>query len=65
MGYACTGLVWICPVVGLIDEAVTFGERGHEIARSLPADHYLYFKSLAGVGYASASMGDGKRAIEG
>ena len=64
VGYACTWLAWTCPLLGLLDEAVKFGERGHEIARSLPADHYLYFKSLGGIGFARSWMGDGKRAIE-
>ena len=64
VGYACTWLAWTCAQLGLLDEAVKFGERGHEIAKSLPADHYLYFKSLGGIGFASSFMGDGKRAIE-
>jgi tetratricopeptide (TPR) repeat protein len=57
-------LAWTCPFLGLLDEAVKFGERGHEIARSLSAGHYLYFKSMAGIGFARSWMGDGKRAIE-
>jgi len=64
VGYACTWLAWTCPSLGLLDEAVNFGERGYEIAKSLPADHYLYFKSLGGIGFARSWMGDGKRAIE-
>jgi len=64
VGYACTWLAWTCSLSGLLNEAVKFGERGHEIARSLPSDHYLYFKSLAGIGFARSWMGDGNRAIE-
>jgi class 3 adenylate cyclase/tetratricopeptide (TPR) repeat protein len=64
VGYACTWLAWTCPFLGLLDEALKFGERGHEIAKSLPDDHYLYFKSLAGIGFARCFMGDGKRAIK-
>ncbi len=64
VGYACMWLAWTCSFLGLLDEAVKFGERGHEIARSLPSDHYLYFKSLGGIGFARSWMGDGKRAIE-
>ena len=63
-GYACTWLAWTCALLGLLDKAVEFGERGHEIARSLPTDHYLYFKSLGGIGCARGWMGDGKRAIK-
>ena len=64
VGYACTWLAWTCPFLGLLDEAVKFGERAHEIAMSLPADHYLYFKSLGGIGLARTCMGDGIGAIE-
>jgi class 3 adenylate cyclase/tetratricopeptide (TPR) repeat protein len=64
VGYACAWLAWTCPDLGFLDEAVRFGKRGHEIARSLPTDHYLYFKSLGGIGYARSSMGDGKRGIQ-
>jgi tetratricopeptide (TPR) repeat protein len=64
VGYACTWLAWTCSGLGPLDEAVKFGERGHEIAKSLPSDHYLYFKSLGGIGFARSFMGDGKRAIE-
>ena len=65
VGYACMWLAWTCSVLGLLDEAVKFGERGHEIAKSIPGDHYLYFKSLGGIGFARSFMGDGKGAIEG
>ncbi|MBU4426475.1 MAG: AAA family ATPase, partial [Proteobacteria bacterium] len=65
VGYACMWLAWTCSVLGLLNEAVKFGERGHEIAKSIPGEHYLYFKSLGGIGFACSFMGDGKRAIEG
>ena len=64
VGYACTWLAWTCAHLGLLEKALEFAKRGHEIARSLPADHYLYFKSLGGIGFARSFMGDGKRAIE-
>ena len=64
VGYACMWLSWTCSLLGLPDEALKFGERGHEIAKSLPDDHYLYFKSLGGMGFARSFMGDGKRGIK-
>jgi class 3 adenylate cyclase/tetratricopeptide (TPR) repeat protein len=64
VGYACMWLAWGCPELGLLDEALKFGERAHEIAGSLPTDHYLYFKSLGGIGFAHSCMGDGQKAIE-
>jgi len=64
VGYACAWRAWTCSNLGLLDEAVKFGERGHEIAKSLPTDQYIYFKSLGGIGFARGFIGNGKRAIE-
>ena len=64
VGYACMWLAWTCARLGLLEKALEFGKRGHEIARSLRTDHYLYFKSLGGVGFAHFFMGDGKGTIE-
>jgi len=64
IGYACTWLSWTAPEIGRIDEAISFGERAQEIARNIPSDQYLYFKSLAGIGFACSFKGDRKRARE-
>jgi class 3 adenylate cyclase/tetratricopeptide (TPR) repeat protein len=64
IGYACTWLSWTCADLGLLDEAVTFGERAQEISRSLESDQYLYFKSLGGLGYAYHHRGEMKKALE-
>jgi len=64
IGYACTWLAWTCSELGLLDEAISFGERSQEIARLIPSDQYLYFKSLGGIGYACFQKGDRKRALE-
>jgi class 3 adenylate cyclase/tetratricopeptide (TPR) repeat protein len=64
IGYACTWLSWTCVHVGPLDEAISFGERAQEIAGLFPSDHYLYFKSLGGIGWAFCWKGDGKRAVE-
>jgi class 3 adenylate cyclase/tetratricopeptide (TPR) repeat protein len=63
-GYACSWLSWTCTDMGLIDEAIRFGEKAQEIARIIPSDQYLFFKSLGGIGYASSCRGDRKRAVE-
>jgi tetratricopeptide (TPR) repeat protein len=47
-----------------LDEAIGFGEKAQEMANRLPSDHYLYFKSLGGIGYACFHKGDRKRAAE-
>jgi len=64
IGYACTWLVWTCAELGLFEEAIGFGEKAQKIAQRLDADQYLYFKSLAGIGYTYISKGDIRRAME-
>ena len=41
---------WTCAALGLMDQGIAFGQKAQEMARFFPADHYLYFKSLAGIG---------------
>jgi tetratricopeptide (TPR) repeat protein len=64
IGYACTWLPWTCAELGRLDEAIGFGERAQEMARHIPSDQYLFFKSLGGIGFACCYKGDKKRAIE-
>jgi len=64
IGYACAWLTWTCAELGLLDEAILFGERAQEISRSFGSDHYLYFKSLGGMGHAYWFRGERKKALE-
>jgi class 3 adenylate cyclase/tetratricopeptide (TPR) repeat protein len=57
IGYACCWLSMTCSDLGLLDEALELAERGHEVARQLGSDHYLYFKSLHAKGFAYYYMG--------
>jgi class 3 adenylate cyclase/tetratricopeptide (TPR) repeat protein len=57
VGYACTWLAFTCTDMGLFDEAIAFGERGKDIADQIMTDHYLYFKSRAGLGHACFETG--------
>jgi predicted ATPase len=63
IGYACTWLAWSCIYLGLLDEAITHAERAQEISRALETDHYLYFKSMAGIGQVYLSRGDRRKAL--
>ena len=63
IGYACTWLSWTCSEIKL-REAIGFGKRAHEIAKLIKSDHYMYFKSLGGIGYSSLCMGEQKRCFE-
>jgi class 3 adenylate cyclase/tetratricopeptide (TPR) repeat protein len=64
IGYACTWLTWNCAELGLLEEAIKFGERAQEICKAIQADHYLYFKSLGGMGHAYWYKGEKKKAFE-
>jgi class 3 adenylate cyclase/tetratricopeptide (TPR) repeat protein len=63
IGIACAWLSYSCIELGLLDEAIRFGERAQEICKSLPGDHYMYFKSLAGIGQAHWVRGERKKAL--
>jgi class 3 adenylate cyclase/tetratricopeptide (TPR) repeat protein len=63
-GYAATWLAWVCADLGLFDEGIRYGRSAQEISARLPADQYLYFKSLAGLGHNYWQMGEGRKDIE-
>ena len=64
IGYACTWLAWTCGELGALDEAIHYGQRGNESCEYFPSDHYLYFKSLSGIGVAHFQKGNPKHTIE-
>jgi class 3 adenylate cyclase/tetratricopeptide (TPR) repeat protein len=64
IGYACAWLTYTCFDLGLLDEAILFGERAQEICRSRESDRYLYFKSLGGLGEAYFARGEVKKVFE-
>jgi tetratricopeptide (TPR) repeat protein len=64
IGYAYTWLIWMFSLMGKPEQAIKYGEKVQEIAKVFKTDAYLYFKSLAGVGFAYGISGDGKKAIE-
>jgi tetratricopeptide (TPR) repeat protein len=64
IGYACTWLTWTCAGLGLLEEALSFGQRAQDISRSFESDPYLYFKSLGGIGFAYYCKGETKKVLE-
>jgi class 3 adenylate cyclase/tetratricopeptide (TPR) repeat protein len=64
IGYACAWLTWTCDGLGLLEEALAFAQRAQDIARSFESDPYLYFKSLAGLGYTYNHRGETRKALE-
>jgi tetratricopeptide (TPR) repeat protein len=50
IGYSSALLCFAYKELGLlVDEGIEYGKRGNEIAQSLEADHFLFFKSLFGM----------------
>jgi len=64
IGYACTWLAWSCIGLGMMEDAITYGERAHEISKQIESDHYLHFKSLGAFNLAYRFLGDVKKASE-
>jgi len=64
IGYACTWLTWTCAALGLLEEALDFGQRAQDISRSFESDPYLYFKSLGGLGSVYYQSGETIKAFE-
>jgi class 3 adenylate cyclase/tetratricopeptide (TPR) repeat protein len=63
-GYACSWLTWISTELGSMDAAIRFAENAQEIYRSGEADPYVYFNSLAGMGYALWHRGEKDKIFE-
>jgi len=64
VGYACTWLTWGYLTKGNLVQAIKHGERAQEISKTFKSDAYLFFKSLAGLGFAYACCGAKTKAIE-
>ena len=52
VGFVSCWLPWCCSGLGLLDEAIMYGERAQEISKCIPSDHYVCFKSLGGLALA-------------
>jgi tetratricopeptide (TPR) repeat protein len=64
IGYACAWLTWTCADLGLLEEALVFGQRAQDISKSFESDQYLYFKSLGGLGQTYYHSGETRKALE-
>jgi class 3 adenylate cyclase/tetratricopeptide (TPR) repeat protein len=63
-GYACSWLTWISTELGSMDQAISYAENAQQIYRSGQADQYVYFNSLAGMGYALWHRGEKDKTFE-
>jgi tetratricopeptide (TPR) repeat protein len=64
IGYAACWMSWTCNFLGFMDQGIAFGKKAQEMARFFPADHYLHFKTLAGIGTNYWLRGEGRKPSE-
>jgi predicted ATPase/class 3 adenylate cyclase len=64
VGYACTWLSWTCAELGLLEDALQYGAKAQRLAGDFPSDHYLFLKSLGGVGFTRYYRGEANKALE-
>jgi class 3 adenylate cyclase/tetratricopeptide (TPR) repeat protein len=64
IGYAACWMSFTCATLGIMDQGIAFGEKAQEMAGFFPADHYLYFKSLGGIGWNYYLRGEGAKLSE-
>jgi len=64
IGYICSWLTWTCSEMGLLDEAIQYGERAQEIYKSDKSDPYIYFKSLQGLAAVYWNKGNKRKVLE-
>ena len=57
IGYAKSWLSWVCAELGRFDEGIQHGKEANRIAQAIKSDHYIFLKSLSGVGYNYFFMG--------
>jgi len=61
IGYACAFLSWTCFEMGLLDEALVYGERAQEISLSLELDHFLYDRFMVPIIFTYFYTGEVKK----
>jgi len=64
IGYACTWMSMTCSDLGLLDDAVNYGKRSHEISKRVRFDPFLFLFSLRAMAYAYVFKGDCRKMDE-
>jgi len=64
VGYASCWLTWVCSELGLLDEALAHAAKAQEIHRAGGIDDFIYFSSIAGMGYALWHKGEKPKTVE-
>ena len=63
VGYACCWLTWVCTELGYLDDAIAYAGKAQDIYQSARKDDYIYFSSMAGMGYAYWHKGEKAKTI--
>jgi len=58
IGYACNWMSMTCSDLGLLDDALSYGNRAHEISKRIRFDPFLYLSSLRTMAIAYFFKGD-------
>jgi class 3 adenylate cyclase/tetratricopeptide (TPR) repeat protein len=58
IGYACTWMSMTCSDLGLLEDAVKYGQRAHEVSERIRSDPFLFLSSLRVMAVAYFFMGD-------
>ena len=64
IGYACTWLSLTCTDLGLLEDAIVFGERAQVISSLDESDRTLFITSTRAMGWAYSLIGDCKKVTE-
>ncbi|UCF90489.1 MAG: AAA family ATPase [Desulfobacterales bacterium] len=64
VGYACCWLTWVCTELGLFKDAIDYAARAQRIFKAGRRDDYIYFSSMAGMGYAFWHQGNKSKTLE-
>ena len=64
VGYSCCWLTWVCTELGIFEDAITYAGKAQDIYQSARRDDYIYFSSMAGMGYAYWHKGEKDKTIE-
>jgi predicted ATPase/class 3 adenylate cyclase len=64
VGHSCAQLAYVCADLGMLDEAIIFGERAREIANRFESEQQLFRIAYSSSSYAHWMRGDSKKTAE-
>jgi tetratricopeptide (TPR) repeat protein len=64
IGYAYAGLMWTSLELGLLDDAIIYGQKAQEISSFVKSDHYLHMRCSSGLVHAYWCRGERGKVYE-